>query len=291
MKTKHSCTIFLFCLIYSINCLSQYVNFPTDSTIWCLARQEYNPDLPTVSWNEIYTLNGDTIVNNVSFIKIFKDDQLYGLLREFEKRIYYIPIINEFSWNSFEEIILYDFNLEIGDAYNLQQLNNQGTDTIYYESTVTGIDSILLNNGEWRKRIKLTNWGNFCSPLYWIEGIGGSEHPIHIINFCNDFTSEIACLEINNEEILGQNCQKLETSIYSVNDFNLKIYPNPTYSEIIIDTDENITNFEIYDLTGKQIINGIIERNLINVNNLKNGIYILKLRNNEKYVNLKFIKI
>ena len=61
------------------------------------------------------------------------------------------------------EILLYDFNLHLGD-------------TIHFGSTfrtVLNIDSIMFSDGIYRKRYQV-DWGGPCMNDYWIEGMGSS---------------------------------------------------------------------------------------------------------------------
>lgn len=68
----------------------------------------------------------------------------------------------------------------------------------------------------------------------------------------------------------------------------VKIYPNPVNNVLNIDILNPVNNqfAEIYDLTGKKIVNEKLTGNTINVSSLSNGIYILKIGNYRS----KFIK-
>ena len=67
----------------------------------------------------------------------------------------------------------------------------------------------------------------------------------------------------------------------------IKVYPNPVNNILYI---ENIadSNYEIYDITGKIVLNGI--GNQINVSSLEKGVYFLKVILEEKIITQKFIK-
>lgn len=69
----------------------------------------------------------------------------------------------------------------------------------------------------------------------------------------------------------------------SVNESNLnsEIYPNPANNFLIINKEiSDNSNFEIFDLYGKSIQNGIISDNKIDISLLNNGIYFLKINQN-----------
>ncbi|HNQ69655.1 MAG TPA: T9SS type A sorting domain-containing protein, partial [Bacteroidales bacterium] len=73
---------------------------------------------------------------------------------------------------------------------------------------------------------------------------------------------------------------------------NVKVYPNPANSELFVEISENADG-QIIDALGRVIIdinllNGV---NIVNINNLTNGIYYLKIRFEDKKENtVKIIK-
>ena len=76
---------------------------------------------------------------------------------------------------------------------------------------------------------------------------------------------------------------------------NFKIYPNPAQNILnielqSIDNDQN--HIEIYDLSGKQVYSSITsDKNIqVDVSELTQGLYIIKVYNNNFVLNQKFIK-
>ncbi|WP_227805509.1 T9SS type A sorting domain-containing protein [Algibacter lectus] len=70
------------------------------------------------------------------------------------------------------------------------------------------------------------------------------------------------------------------------------MYPNPVKgSNINIDTNEPL-EFGIYDILGKQTNRGIISSSAqsIDVENLKQGVYILKLSSEARSITKKIVK-
>ena len=83
---------------------------------------------------------------------------------------------------------------------------------------------------------------------------------------------------------------RISNPVLSNENFNaetIKVYPNPVNNFLYI---ENIkdSNYEIYDITGKRVLNGI--NNQINVSSLENGVYFLKVTLEENILTQKFIK-
>jgi len=70
----------------------------------------------------------------------------------------------------------------------------------------------------------------------------------------------------------------------------LIIYPNPTSNQLSIDTDIYIDGISISDVTGKQIKSFIPNSNTINVEDLSDGIYFIKIEGKDQSIIRKFIK-
>lgn len=83
-------------------------------------------------------------------------------------------------------------------------------------------------------------------------------------------------------------------SIVDLNEIDLKVYPNPTINDIYIITDRNIImSFVISDITGKQIltkysINKVTSK--VSLNDLKSGLYLLKVNTTKGTKSYKIIK-
>ena len=85
---------------------------------------------------------------------------------------------------------------------------------------------------------------------------------------------------------------RITNPILSTNDFEqnkISIYPNPATENIYLSNCTG-TEYEIFDILGKSITKGKINENQISINSLSKGIYILKVKNEEKIFNQKFIK-
>ena len=74
----------------------------------------------------------------------------------------------------------------------------------------------------------------------------------------------------------------LENQIY--------FYPNPTSNQISIDTKLDISEIIIIDITGKIIMITKQHTNVVNVADLLNGIYFIKLITDERIITKKFVK-
>jgi len=79
------------------------------------------------------------------------------------------------------------------------------------------------------------------------------------------------------------------TGIVTINDKAISVYPNPTNSILYVNGMEN-ANIQLFDLTGKLLINQQNADNQINVSSLQNGIYSIKITNESGTVIRKFVK-
>lgn len=76
------------------------------------------------------------------------------------------------------------------------------------------------------------------------------------------------------------------------NDRNqFSIYPNPTNtgSVSISSTNSDAISVQVYDILGKQVKNETLSNNTLNVSNLKSGVYILKITQNNAYTAKKLV--
>lgn len=87
---------------------------------------------------------------------------------------------------------------------------------------------------------------------------------------------------------------KGETALSTINfsKNNITLYPNPVKDILNISLLENtnIESYEIYDLLGKKILSKSTIQNFINLNELSNGVYIVKVATSEGVLSTKFIK-
>ncbi|MDO5977713.1 T9SS type A sorting domain-containing protein [Flavivirga spongiicola] len=85
----------------------------------------------------------------------------------------------------------------------------------------------------------------------------------------------------------------LSTTDLSKSDNRFKIIPNPVqdYLNISLDNNEAIRAYQIYDISGKEIMSNLkMTKNSIEVSGLSNGFYFLKIKTDTKEMTSKFIK-
>ncbi len=173
----------------------------------------------------IYFYNGDTIINNQTYQKVYQTDQpvvdlaspnnqYAGVTREEGQQVYFLPP------NQTEEVLLYDFDLAVGDTMLVEKFEMDFFEFI--EVIVESIDSVQTLDQQIRKRINFSIYkeGRDTVPQYftsWIEGIGdigiGGLLETHadgriLFGFFDlrngdDYTSNFQCFS-KNEELVYQ---------------------------------------------------------------------------------------
>ncbi len=73
-------------------------------------------------------------------------------------------------------------------------------------------------------------------------------------------------------------CGSGNVSTNKFNKLTVNVYPNPTTDIVTIETDENLFNYSVYDINGREIQTGIFgNTNQINLQSASNGVYFVKV--------------
>jgi len=296
----------LFLLLAFPSCLiaQKYVPFPTDNAEWNVMQvvssdTGLEPDTMLIQ----YSLQGDTTINGIAYRKLCQktgtvDRPFYvvGGLREQDKKIYVV----EPDWGySNDEILLYDFNKQVGDTLKIEGRINY---------IVTGIDSIKIGN-EFRKRYKIKE-DYSDAPAYIIEGIGNVsfgllESIIPIPTGLYSAYREFICFSQNNGETVYLNpafmdCNStVKTGLKDITATgqSVKIYPNPAKDYVQFQFDypnAQNTSVEIMDYTGREVetvpVQGLSNYTL-NLSSYSPGVYFVVVRSAEGSEVHKIIKM
>ena len=87
-------------------------------------------------------------------------------------------------------------------------------------------------------------------------------------------------------------CKSIGTDDVQLDFVEAKVYPNPAIDYLSIETKERVQRFEVYDALGRNVISKIPNQNnfSIDISNLEQGIYILKLQTKEGIGSYKIVK-
>ena len=295
---KHLLTLSLFILtqIFVKGQAYIYHPFPDSNAIWS---DDWNETSQT---HQRLGIKGDTIILGTTYKKIYSlydttftspYSTYYAAIREQDKRIY--AVID----NSNEQL-LYDFNLLVGDTITYgYSLTPVGVDS--FSRIVTGIDSILLMDGTYRKRYYLdANWNCYLNDTI-VEGIGriswmGLFNPLHNSMCTCGYSYNFSCFKQNDTVLYMNNafCNYcfcglgLGISNFTSN-VDFQAFPNPFSSYTTLQISEHISNatLTIYTPQGKQVkqIKNLSSQSItLDRNHLPNGLYFTILTQGEKII-------
>ena len=214
---------------------------------------------------------GDTIINDIKYQKLYSfncESELYvAALREENKKVYAIRKGRDED----VETLIYDFNLSVGECFQYSEFE-------CYE--VMEIDYIEID-GKLRKQFNLGNYDT------WIEGVGSlnrrlpnplDAYPLYDLGFF-----------LNYQKLDGKITYKTDQFFFSENDCPYlglnhvnreKIDFNIEKNSFIVDK-ELISDsylFELIDLTGKILLQEVIDKNknTVNLQSVTSGVYLFR---------------
>ena len=298
--------LFLFLHHCSSNLWGQanvYHPFPEDTASWVV--HTYSNPCQGYCNSNYYEMRGDTILNSVSYNKIYHRDAhfyyitpptvvgaTYGSLKyigavrqdSINKKVYYIDSTMT------KDTLLYDFSLNLGDTIRPLYKANMAL-------KITKIDSILINNNYH----KIFYFFNITS-VEWslIEGVGWGGDFFGILYYAGG-SYNLTCFSGNlvggSGGFGGNECtytlgptvgiHKPEaTSIY------FRAYPDPSNGIFTIKNENGRINLiSIYNTIGEIIFQSTIlnPQSTIDLSSQPNGIYFLQLKTEAGIVNKKII--
>jgi hypothetical protein len=252
--------------------------------------------------NFTYKVEGDTTIGGVDYKLVKKNypdiNQEWTTafcLREDSRKWY---IIGAYEPYISDEVLLYDFSLEIGDSiYNAWAQS--------YSSIIEHGDTVL-ENGATRKYLTLSK--NNVLPTMndmWIEGLGSAschvELPCFYLNIID--ACAISLCASNNNELLFTSFPNLNcydsggnffTSLNKIGqeDNSITLYPNPTNKEVNISSESIINSIEVFNSLGQKINQTNVKQNekTLDINSFSKGVYIIGVNTDKGYIRKKLIK-
>lgn len=269
--------ILIYVWLISFKTYSQtniYHPFPDSNAHWhgvILSGQV--PPFPGIIGNFDYVLSGnDTIINTLSYKKIVGytglwNIQLIGIRQDIpNKKVFGI------DGNTLQEILLYNFDVNIGDTISFRPLVQ--CDSI---SIVNSIDSVLVGSS-YRKRINL----NMNVSL--IEGIGSTSGLVESNCFEG---ANLLCYYTNNADtIFSDDTSPWLCKPNSIQESehlkNITIYPNPFSNYLKINFNSAINRTRkiiLYNILGEKQFEHKTNNNelVIDMKNYPIGLYYLQI--------------
>ena len=279
----------------------------------------------------IYRVKGDTIIGNKTYSKVYRandtdtnyystNETLHCFIRnDTNKRAY---VRYPFSYcNDTNEILLYDYNLNVGDTFNIHLLQPRPgypcIDTSFEFIVYNRVDNVPLYSDYYGSQMYLSIidevtykcWGNYCPEhmdfnLFWNEEAGSFSHMV----FYNEYEYCACCgtwlYSLFHLECFWEKGKWIKGPCIITNikeeikpKPEIRISPNPItgISTIeIINSRIKLIKFEMFDLTGK-IMNLIpledesVATIKINNHDYKKGYYLGKFT--DVYGNSSSVKI
>lgn len=284
----------------SVSFSQTYFKFPTSNALWnykivgCISYP--------YEWPVIDSLGQPITIGSNQYIEVYSAAfgryHILGAIREdtIQRKIYFHNYTNE--------IVLYDFTLDVGDTiYYSTNLFYQ----LDYYKVVNSIDSVNVS-GQFRKRWHLTN-SYFNFPDTWIEGIGSvyrygllyPNDPDIVMDGSNPYFgcfSHDAITYIEESNCYGTcPCTDwlVEISEIDKNSEGVNLFPNPTGNIVTIETQEDYKMYsyvELYTYNAQLLkkIKIVSKKTEINLDELNKGIYFIKLIGYEKTIWKRIMK-
>ncbi len=270
---KKTISITIFFVITCNNYINaqeyEYVPFPESDAVWSEIywKSVFEP-YPRWLYNKYAIFNEDTIINGIKYHKLFHthdtkitrgNSKFIGGIREDSlKRI----IANASMFElvpEIEEVILFDFSLNIGDTIT-QYINDTICTNIRFELVVVDIDTLSINHTK-RKVF------SFNIPwTHWIEGIGSVQGLVFPSGDLptNGISNDLVCMHQNDSllyyysgsgDIYYDDCIPsfvINGAILLPNP-SINVYPNPITDGTAYFENLDFETFELFDFYGKLI--------------------------------------
>ncbi|MCF8365686.1 MAG: T9SS type A sorting domain-containing protein [Bacteroidales bacterium] len=252
--------------------------------------------------------DGDTSINSIQYVKIFKGFVDVFCQTTFVSGPDYAGALREDNagqkvWivepGEIQESLYFDFTFEVGDTIpeDSHFIDEYFSPVVVYEiDTLTGIDGI--NRRQWTFQFEEFTYGSRM-----IEGIGNINGLLTSYFLQFEYFENLYCFSIdtsliysfsgpNSCTLLSDTCVTVgidEPDFHEIKNQFLSVYPIPAKNFICLQFTNGIpegeTILHILDFTGKVVYSTMIQENqspaeTINVNTWQAGIYIAIIRDN-----------
>lgn len=264
-----------------------------EDNLWRTTLTEYE-ELPTVFFDYLETIGSYEYAHVQQ--KGWHSDYDCFIRQELDKAFLLCPEISN------DEVLLYDFSLELDATFNASKLNGYSRDLEFLSTTMKVIRKEVVNN-----RIELTleaeeDWFRTrpSKTMKWIEGIGSEYGPIYpMFSGMGILHSEVQCLELPNnivfEDEKNDSCgfKKFEVTPFNGTLVRLYAYPtlsnngepiylNVSYSSRVPSEFDISLNIGVFDAKGRlvrQVLSDL--KNAVTIDGLESGMYLVRALNKE----------
>lgn len=302
MKTSLFLVILSLMMTNSFCQTNEYHPFPDSNVIWNQSIW-YLDGTCLVSDDQSLYISGDTTIGPYTYHKLYLNGYTSELCQFPNSAIppyYHIggywgafrqdALNKKVFLNQGKDTLAYDFNLNVGDTLN-SYLSGFGNGFNY----ISSIDSVLVGN-EYTKRFWIS-WLDHDNYVALIEGIGSTFGAFAVLLPPFESGSSLGCVNANNQTVWPSDTNECKL-ISNVDDIFIQtrvfVFPNPASDKIIIETSTTArkSQFSIMNLNGQEFITCQISelKKQIDISNLPNGVYFVRLTNDKSVEVGKFIK-
>jgi hypothetical protein len=171
--------------------------------------------------------------------------------------------------------LFYDFSLNVGDTLH-SEWASQGAILV-----CTSIDSVILLNGETRKRFIFNNdgWYNY------IESLGGDNGLFLPLIPCIDCMGGYFCQTENDINLWGNDCSNYFVGIDNYSEEQYSLGPNPAHDFVNVTVNQlhSIYEISLSNIQGQEVLKKTLsdKSNKISLSNFIPGIYIYRINTNK----------
>ena len=246
--------------------------------------------------NAVYSKSVDFNQNGYAIMDVIGEDLVN--LSNFTKE----PNILNYPLNNYNSVSLYVTTFgKVTSKYltpkkDYLELSNLNIDNKPNNANTFSFD--LINNVDWSALSDQT-WLNLSflnltgkNPSATISGNGDAKITLTAETNNSGF-QRTANVLISGTDVASKTIIVTQTGVLGTQQsktFVMVLYPNPTSEVLNIQSQEKISKAEIYDFTGKLLLQTTVIDKKINVNTLSKGTYFIKLHTEKGIVNSKFIK-
>ena len=264
---------------------AQVPDYFADNPEWQQSRLCQDPQGSTQTWDWVYYIDGDTLINGHVWQKVRSRGITtitdFGGFASYPYDVYQKAIrqdsLKVFAVENGNEELLYDFNLSVGDTLPV---------SYYHPSTTTVIDSIemVTINGTQRKKMYISDSSTPIVGTFILEGMGsdiGLFEPIVQTLNCGSY---FHCYRVNFVTEVGSNCN-FSVDLEEQNlDVQIDLYPNPINDQLHFSIPDKLmlTSIQISNSEGKLLrienYGELTGEGILQTSDLIPGIYLVQFQ-------------
>ena len=238
------------------------------------------------------TVAGETVIGSHTYKSVYiNGDEGSCLVREENGIVYRYDVANS------QDVIMYDFTLEVGDVFEFPQLMfdsfcaSLGFYNSLPEMTVVGVTTEVIAN-ETRKVIEFDYYSESGYTCFWIEGIGSSLGFDPVGDILDIGNAYLVCYTKNGITYFFNNATACDnTTIVGITDFSTEeiiLYPNPVANRSILQlpAEAYVDQIIIFDIYGRIIKDEFLSKEYYTINAMdyRSGIYFYQVFNDSSFI-------